>query len=263
MPKLIQTAKEARSNVLTFFNDPDGYGRQLWAQPSYVKGWYAVRTRDGWAFGPSRIIGYEREDLQDYLNHIEERNDAGDFVDGRQTERALQKISERIPGEDPRFNQIMNSLKDWLRNHDAEPNALARLNFMGEDLRSRTRPRKRSIQELLRERLINEGQVEERLVRSRYRDVTVREECIRAHSCICEVCKIEFGRIFGAEFSGLIEVHHKTPIANGDSDGVLINPVEDCVPLCPNCHSMAHFGMPAGKCRSIPELKTIMRKAQR
>lgn len=265
MPKLVTTIEEAKHNVLSFFDDPEGYGGHLWNHPAKVKAWYAVRTPDGWAFGPSRIVGHERDDLQAYLRNMEERHEDGDFADGGRTEKekALQAFSEPLSRKDPLYKEVMSQLKVWLLEHDARPNESARVTLLGEASVSSSGLRSRSSEEKYRERLIKEGQVEEQILKRRYRDTTTRQACIEAHGLSCSVCKMDFGKIFGSEFHGLIEVHHCTPLAAADRDGFAISPKKDCLPLCPNCHAMAHFGLERGACRSVEDLKAIRNRARR
>jgi predicted HNH restriction endonuclease len=105
----------------------------------------------------------------------------------------------------------------------------------------------------LQEALLLEGELSQKVVQVRSRSGTVREFCIWHHGSRCVVCKLDFGERFGEEFGGLIEVHHKNPLAQRDGREKT-NPASDCVPLCPNCHRMAHFGVPVGECRSLDEL---------
>jgi 5-methylcytosine-specific restriction protein A len=44
---------------------------------------------------------------------------------------------------------------------------------------------------------------------------------------------------YGTAAVGLIEVHHVRPVSMLGA-GYLIDPRTDLVPLCPNCHSVAH-----------------------
>jgi len=66
-----------------------------------------------------------------------------------------------------------------------------------------------------------------------------RAACIAAHGAVCKVCGFEFGKIYGQLGQGYIEVHHKTPVSKMGGS-YTVDPVKDLVPLCSNCHSMAH-----------------------
>lgn len=101
--------------------------------------------------------------------------------------------------------------------------------------------------------LIAEGALLRRMIIARDRKRSVRVACIEHHKAVCAVCGFD-GEELGDEFVGLIDVHHKYPMAllKGERE---TDPVGDCVPLCPTCHRMAHHKMPVGTCRSIDELK--------
>ncbi len=67
--------------------------------------------------------------------------------------------------------------------------------------------------------------------------------CIAAKGTSCAVCGFDFEKAYGAFAAGYIEVHHKTPVSQlGESTA--IDPIEDLVPLCPNCHAAVHMSNP-------------------
>lgn len=66
-----------------------------------------------------------------------------------------------------------------------------------------------------------------------------RAECLRIHGNSCKVCGLNFGEKFGKIGEGFIHVHHIVPISERDEQ-YKVNPEKDLVPLCPNCHAMAH-----------------------
>lgn len=58
----------------------------------------------------------------------------------------------------------------------------------------------------------------------------------------CRVCGMQFDKHYGATLAqGYIEFHHLRPLALGPRK---TNPVRDLVPLCANCHRMAHRRSP-------------------
>ncbi len=72
-------------------------------------------------------------------------------------------------------------------------------------------------------------------------DQRARQRCIARHGASCKVCGIEFGAIYGDFADGYIHVHHKTPVHQAAADGEYdLNPENDLVPVCPNCHAMLH-----------------------
>ena len=58
----------------------------------------------------------------------------------------------------------------------------------------------------------------------------------------CEVCGLDFERIYGIIGSGFIEAHHIIPLS--EMDDIKDSRIEDIVLLCSNCHSMIHRKRP-------------------
>lgn len=84
-----------------------------------------------------------------------------------------------------------------------------------------------------------EGAKKQILVNRFERSAAARAECIAAHGTICAACNIDFEHQFGEIGRNFIHVHHKTPLCEVD-ESYTIDPINDLVPLCPNCHSMIH-----------------------
>jgi hypothetical protein len=85
----------------------------------------------------------------------------------------------------------------------------------------------------------HEGTAEYVTLNKYERNQKAREACIAAHGTACAVCGIDFGKAYGPEFAGKIEVHHIVPISEIGEDYV-VDPVKDLVPVCPNCHTALH-----------------------
>jgi hypothetical protein len=71
------------------------------------------------------------------------------------------------------------------------------------------------------------------------RDSTARAECLRKFGTSCFVCKTKLEDIYGEIAAGLIHVHHLTPLSAIGRD-YLVDPGKDLIPICPNCHAVAH-----------------------
>ncbi|WP_419551733.1 HNH endonuclease [Candidatus Poriferisodalis sp.] len=92
-------------------------------------------------------------------------------------------------------------------------------------------------------------------------DQRARRRCIAAHGSSCQVCGIDFGASYGDFADGFIHVHHKTPVHQAAADGEYeLDPVNDLVPVCPNCHAMLHRH-PDKPC-SVEELQRLMEEAE-
>lgn len=66
-----------------------------------------------------------------------------------------------------------------------------------------------------------------------------RDAAIAVHGTLCACCGFDFEKKYGEIGKGYIEVHHIRPLYSIDEE-VEINPSEDLVCLCANCHRMIH-----------------------
>ena len=58
------------------------------------------------------------------------------------------------------------------------------------------------------------------------------------HGTVCEVCGFDFDEFYGPDYAdSYIEIHHVRPLSEYEGQ---VNPATDLVPLCANCHRMAH-----------------------
>lgn len=71
------------------------------------------------------------------------------------------------------------------------------------------------------------------------RNKEARLLCIKHYGATCAVCGFDFGKVYGDNFEGMIEVHHKKPLYDIKEDYV-VDPIYDLIPVCPNCHSAIH-----------------------
>ncbi len=95
------------------------------------------------------------------------------------------------------------------------------------------------------------------LVRRYERSRLNRAACVDHHGTACKACGLDFGDRYGPLGEGYIHVHHLEPLSTMDGSYVL-DPLRDLVPLCPNCHSMAHRRTPP---LTIEELKAMLRRS--
>ncbi|GAB4089565.1 HNH endonuclease [Hydrogenophaga soli] len=86
------------------------------------------------------------------------------------------------------------------------------------------------------------------------RDLDARARCIRAHGYRCAACTFDFGLAYGSAMEGFIHVHHLKTLASVKARHE-VNPIEDLVPVCPNCHAVIHSVTPP---RSIEEVKAML-----
>jgi 5-methylcytosine-specific restriction protein A len=86
-----------------------------------------------------------------------------------------------------------------------------------------------------------------------------RQRALEIHGNRCMACGFSFDGVYGpAHARGFIEVHHVRSITavNGP-----VNPETDLIPLCSNCHSMAH--KVRGKILSLRDLQELLKLNRR
>lgn len=96
------------------------------------------------------------------------------------------------------------------------------------------------------------GAVRQVLVNAYERDPGARSECIQHHGVRCAVCEVSFEEQYGPVGKDFIHVHHCKPLAHREVNR--LDPINDLIPVCPNCHSMLHSSDPP---LSVEELKAM------
>jgi len=111
--------------------------RELQRRASYHQSWYGVRKDDDtWIFGPSKFVGYEALDADEYVESAVERN-------GRATETHLQKWFTVVEDTDPLHVELMAALRSRLGELGLTPRATTRINILPSDRQPGNRRRQR------------------------------------------------------------------------------------------------------------------------
>ena len=97
-----------------------------------------------------------------------------------------------------------------------------------------------------------EGAIQKIEVNRYERDRRNRAAALAIHGFECSACGLDFGKRYGSEFEGYIHVHHVVPVSKVGPHYV-INPKDDLIPLCPNCHAVAHRRNPPFTIAEIQE----------
>jgi len=95
------------------------------------------------------------------------------------------------------------------------------------------------------------------VINAHERNSKARAACIAYHGCHCAACDLSFVSKYGELGSDFIHVHHIKPLRAVDEE-YEVDPKEDLIPVCPNCHAMIHRTEP---CLSISELRAHLEKA--
>lgn len=83
-----------------------------------------------------------------------------------------------------------------------------------------------------------------------------RQRALEIHGNSCKSCGFSFDAAYGPDHArGFIEIHHVKSIT--EANGKPVNPGSDLMPLCSNCHSMAH--REKGRILTVDEIKALLR----
>ena len=102
---------------------------------------------------------------------------------------------------------------------------------------------------------LKEGKVIQVFVNKYERNQRARIECIEALGDKCYACGFDFEQTYGDIAKGFIHVHHIKPLSEIKEE-YSVDPKNDLVPLCPNCHAVVHLTKPE---LTITELKERLR----
>lgn len=84
-----------------------------------------------------------------------------------------------------------------------------------------------------------EGAVTQVTVNRYERNLAARQKCIDHHGATCWVCSFDFEARYGEPGKGFIHVHHLVPLST-IQESYEVDPINDLIPVCPNCHAMIH-----------------------
>jgi 5-methylcytosine-specific restriction protein A len=115
------------------------------------------------------------------------------------------------------------------------------------------------IQQFEEKNLFREGKLVQVLVDRLERNQKARIECIKHHGDKCVVCGFDFGKVYGDIANGFIHVHHINQLSDIKKE-YQVDPINDLIPLCANCHSVIHLKKPA---MTVEELNNLLKKSIR
>jgi 5-methylcytosine-specific restriction protein A len=103
-----------------------------------------------------------------------------------------------------------------------------------------------------------EGSIQEKLFTSFERNINARNECIKINGHVCKICGINLEDMYGEIGKNFIHVHHIT-FHSSIKKKHKIDPENDLITVCPNCHSMLHRKI-RGEYLTVEELKNKILK---
>lgn len=102
-----------------------------------------------------------------------------------------------------------------------------------------------------------EGKAIEYKIKSYERNATARRECIYKKGINCSICGFNFYKTYGEIGKNYIHIHHIVPL-HKIKESYELNPENDLIPVCPNCHAMLHIKR-NGICKSVEELRILIK----
>lgn len=103
-----------------------------------------------------------------------------------------------------------------------------------------------------------EGAVRRIAIDAYERDPRARKACLKHHGSTCCVCGFDFAEAYGDLGKGFIHVHHLKQLSDIGSE-YEVDPINELVPVCPNCHAMLHKQTPP---LTPSELRTIIANSE-
>ena len=91
------------------------------------------------------------------------------------------------------------------------------------------------------------------------RDPRNRETAIELHGHDCWACGFNFQEFYGPLGYGYVVIHHTTPLSQLGPDYAL-DPQNDLIPLCANCHAIVHRSNPP---LSLEDLRALITSLSR
>lgn len=99
-----------------------------------------------------------------------------------------------------------------------------------------------------------EGAASTVVVNAYERNAVARRRCLEHHGYSCKVCGFNFEQAYGEIGKGFIHVHHIVPLHTIKAS-YQVDPINDLVPVCPNCHAMIHSTRPP---QAMDELRQVL-----
>ncbi|WP_461788669.1 HNH endonuclease [Pedobacter sp.] len=99
---------------------------------------------------------------------------------------------------------------------------------------------------------VKEGERKDTISTSVERSRFNRSLCLAFHGYDCKACGKNMRQFYRGLKGDFVQVHHLNPVAITGT--ISPDPIRDMVPLCPNCHSVAHLKNPPYTVQEIKEM---------
>jgi len=121
--KLITSSDQLIQNIRKYTASAEELAELM----AYSRAWYALRSGENWLLAPSKFIGYEGMDAEIY------RRERSTQLDGRATEKVLERWSDLIEQGHPQYDELHAALATLFAHQGKTPNTLARISIVRSD----------------------------------------------------------------------------------------------------------------------------------
>jgi len=111
-------------------------------------------------------------------------------------------------------------------------------------------------EEINENKKLTEGAKTKITVNKYERNLEARAKCLEKYKYDCYICSFNFEKTYGETGKEFIHVHHLKELST-IKEKYEVNPIEDLIPVCPNCHAMLHKKSPA---YSIKDIQNMINK---
>lgn len=102
----------------------------------------------------------------------------------------------------------------------------------------------------------SEGSAKTVSVNKYERNPKARKACLEHYGYSCKICDLKFEDKYGKSAKNFIHVHHIKEISQ-IGEKYEVDPINDLIPVCPNCHAVIHLAKPI---YTIDQVKEMIRK---
>jgi 5-methylcytosine-specific restriction protein A len=230
--ELVEAINEALVNAQAFSGVGEVKGSIAYQNFNLFFHWYYFSNIE--AFAPSKFIGYKNTNLENYRS--EGRT-------GTNTQKVLSKWFVKVDPASEKHSELRSKLESFAASIGKQISSKTFKGTGGIYLLSDEYAGTDYPDEVTQSGL-REGATKQVTVNAFERSARARAECIEHYGAKCCVCKFEFQNRYGKELgAGFIHVHHVVDIAQVGKE-YEVNPIEDLMPVCPNCHAMLHKRKP-------------------
>lgn len=99
-----------------------------------------------------------------------------------------------------------------------------------------------------------EGAIKRISINAYERNLEARKKCIEHYGATCYICGFNFEKTYGDIGKDFIHVHHLKQLSD-IRENYQIDPLNELLPVCPNCHAMIHRRKPP---YTIDEVKSFL-----